>query len=413
MNNNLIVSTLVQEGIRIGSTYIKGNIRNSFYHKRKEVPLEYRVSDLKKRVIDLEIGYADSNFTEEVDNLKFETFNDAIERGNKLPTREWAVPGIIPTGSVCNVQATEKSGKSLLMTQIGHDCAYALSSSLVPESGGKVSQQEVFLYDAELDDDDMRERYHDFNDGRMHRCPSAWFESAAACMRHIENNVSDVEGNVLVIVDNVTAVCTNFSSNDIKILRKRIRELQNNFLDRGYRLTIIFVHHTKTGSHGSDKQDIAGSINWTRLGKLNLALSDTRYGDKFKMLSVASGRNDTKILHSDEALLLELVGEPYPHFKFSKVCKIEEAMPKKKPKQQGTDDSGEVQCGTVQNSTDYLNLSETEKEYILGHYIQGEYGLGRLATDIFEMRGYGATNRQKGSMKNKIYRFVESMGLKK
>lgn len=392
-------------------TYVKGNFRNMLQRDGRKKSCQELLDELKERVTDLEIKaeYTNSHDEVTVDNPKFETFNEAVERGKHTPLRGWILPGIIPEGSICNLQAVEKAGKSILVTQIAHECAYGLSSSLIRESEKKVSRQEVYIYDSELDDDDMFERYHDFDDDRINRCPNAYFESANAFICHIKKTVSDIDSNVLVIVDNISAICPNYSHKDVQNTIMCIEALQKSFMDRGYRLTIIFVHHTKTGSHGSDKHDSAGSRRWTRLGKLNLALSDTRYGDSFKMLSVVSARNAIEELQPDEALVLELVGEPYSHFEFREVCKNEEAPPeRKKPRQQDVDDSNEETSD--KKSCSYLDLSEEEKIFIKATYVPNEYGPGRLATDIFEKRGFDGDRRQWATMKSKVNRFVKNIG---
>jgi len=409
--NSSLSSTIQLEMIRIMSTIIKGYIRNEFYQKRNEVSLRHRVDCLKCKITDLEIEteFTDSYIVEESYKARksnFETFKESVQRGKQLPPRGWIVPEIIPEGSICNLQAVEKSGKSILSTQIAHDCAYGLVSSLVPTSLIEVLKQEVFLYDAELDDDDMFERYKNFEDEKVHRCPNAEFESADALIHHIEDTVSAIESNVLVIVDNISAICHSFSHVDVKKIRNRVKILQDGFLAKGFRLTIILVHHTKTGSHGSDKHDSAGSRFWTRLAKLNLALSDTRYGDNTKMLSVASGRNLTKLIASDQALLLKLTSEPYPHFEFEQVCKIKEAMPNRKKSKTQNENSTteEVEVKPYTKSSSWV-LSDDEKEFVSVTYVKGHYGYGLLAKDILSKRGIDTTENNINQMKSSISRF--------
>lgn len=142
------------------------------------------------------------------------------------------------------------------------------------------------------------------------------------------------------------------------------------------------------------------------MGKLNLALAGTQLGDKFKMLSVVGNRSDNKMLGSNEALLLELVGEPYLHFEFREQCKITDVAPKKKTKCQSK----------LQNECDELDstssphswaLSDEEKEFVLSHYVKNTYGYGKIAKDILSLRGIKMTEENVANMKSPIKRFIE------
>lgn len=390
-------------------TWCRGIVRNYLHQERDRKPLKDTLYDLQDRVTDIEIRaekLTKDSANVSAEDLPFDTINASVSRAQSAPQRDWVVQKLIHEGEICNLQAVEKSGKSILVTQIAHDYAYGLASKIVPTSAIKGKMQEVFLYDAELCDDDMLERYKDLNDDRVHRCQNAEFDSMDSFLNHIEQHISGVYSNTLVVIDNVTAICPTINAKDVKIAKRRIKKMQSTFLMKECRLTFIFVHHTKTGSDGFGRQDIAGSINWVRFGDLNLALADTRFGDHVKSLSIASGRNVSTLLKSDEALLLEMYSSPYPHFEFKKICKICDAStPPNKRKNGITVTSSKTNIPPAKNS---WSLTSDEIDYTMSKYVPGKYGLERIAKDILKMRGLELTDSNVGCMKSAVSRYIKS-----
>lgn len=413
MNNSVINNKLISCALDITATWIKDYIHTRAHRQRKEVTLTERIESLKSRIIKLEKKAA-TNSTETdknvTDKLEWESIEAAVERAKSNPEVKWVLPGIIKEGSICNLQAVEKVGKSILVTQIAHDCAYGLISKIIENCNEQVNKQEVFLYDAELDDDDMIERNINLHDNRIRRCRNAEFDSVEALFNHVELSVKGIESNALIIADNISAICPKFTENDVKYARSRIKYLQENFLKSGYRLTIILVHHTKSGVLGVDVHDSAGSRYWTRLSKLNLAFSETRFGSNIKLLSIASGRNKIKNLKADEGICLRLTDQPYPHFVNNGTVKINEAIPVKHNSRCTKTESTFNQV--AQASSVIWKLQPDEVDYVAQKYVPKEYGLGKLAIYLLNKRGLEDTKKSRNLMKNAVDRALKRKGLK-
>ena len=155
MNNSGINNKLISCALDITATWIKDYIHTRAHRQRKEVTLTERIESLKSSIIKLEKKAA-NNSTETdknvTDKLEWESIEAAVERAKSNPEVKWVLPGIIKEGSICNLQAVEKAGKSILVTQIAHECAYGLISKIIENCNEQVNKQEVFLFDAETEE---------------------------------------------------------------------------------------------------------------------------------------------------------------------------------------------------------------------------------------------------------------------
>lgn len=378
------------------------NVLRYFFEKREG--LEQLRKDLERKILEEEQWQEEKIKKEndlEEDAQNWETIKNAVDRSKENPCIGYVVPGIMKAGAICNLIAAEKSGKSLLAYQIAIDSATGNESKLVPPGSGKVLRQSVYYFDAEMDDDDMKERYHNLGDVPVHRRARVFFDNPIALIKNIEHVVKQETESVLVIVDNVTAICPGYVEAQIRELNNGIRALQKYFSEKNLRLTIIFIHHAKRGTTGMRVDDIAGSKTWSRLGNLNLALVKPGVGDDSKLLTIINARGQNSLLKNGEGLLLRLVESPYPHFEYVRNASLdggEEAKGKQPPS-----------CESLPKGKPWT-LSEDEEKYVLEKYIPNVYGCERLAKDLLQKRGRALDKKSVGCMKSAVNRLVKLKG---
>ncbi len=407
--NSNISNSIFDSGINVGAAFLKGTIRQYFNNLGKCKSVYELLENGKERVLKLEIANK-LKIQQETplsnQTLGWETDTDAIERAKRLPPRDWVMQGIIPEGSVCNVQSPEKAGKSTLAKQIAYDYANATNTLDLPNVDRVLNKDtKAFIYDAELDDEDIQERYDELGDTKVSRWPNAYFKSPGQLVEHIYMSVSGVNANTLVVVDNVTTVCPNFHKTDVDEVQAGCNKLQSDFCKRGFRLTIIFIHHTKASAKGESTSDRAGSVEWGRVSKLNLSLRHCNLGPEYKVLKVLNSRGRNTLLTQGKVAVLKLIENPYLHFHFEHIAQESEVCNKKKIQ----DNQASANDAPLDRK-----LTAEEESYICEHYKPGEIGLGKLAKHILlERGGIELNEKNRNQMKNVIQRFLMDKGLYK
>lgn len=334
--------------------------------------------------------------------MNSETINETVKKAQQQPPCNWIIPGILREGEICNIVAAKKVGKSTLAFQIAHECAYNQKSSLVPDNlDYKSSPQDVFYYDSENSIDTIFERYKDLNDNRVNRIPQAYFEKPQDLVESVRHYTEEINNNVLVIIDNVTAISTRFSGNDVNKLRKELGKMQSEFISRGYRLTFILLHHTKTGKTGLGQDETAGAKEWEGLATQTLVLCNTSKDNEIKWLTVNNSRGKNKLLEDGEALCLRIKECPYLHFEYIATEKI-----------------NGVSCKDAYNSqvqkenskrTPKWALTDEETNLVKEKYVPNEYGLKKVAKDILTARNMAHSEENVNQMKSAVSRALKKL----
>ena len=398
-----IENTIVMGAINIIMVLVKRIIRQHFDNEKKHKSVTDLVDKCENKLQELEIAQKKKAQQKVILNSQsqgWETDSDAIERAKKLPPRGWVLPGIIPEGSICNKHSPEKVGKSAFAKQVAIDYVHGTNSMALPDAEMSAScYNDAYIYDAELGDEDVEERYENLGDTKVKRWPNAHFKTPQQLIEHMSKSISNVNANTLVVVDNVTAVCYNFNKADVDKVWTECSSLQTDFCRRGYRLTVIFIHHTKASADGSNRNDRAGSVEWGRVGKLNLSLLSCNRGSDFRVLKIINHRGKDGLLAQGKVAVLRLVGTPYLHFLFDHVAEEAEVLSKNKK-------TSERNLNNDTSNNDW-KLNDDEKDYIYTNYIPGKSGLGTLAEPILKNHNIEVTDKNKNHMKNVVKRALE------
>lgn len=402
-----IENSIIAGAIDIIMVLVKRIIRQHFDDEKKRKSVTDLVDKCENKLQELEIAQkkkAQLKVCLNSQSYGWETDSDAIERAKNLPPRGWVLPGIIPEGSICNVHSPEKGGKSAFAKQVALDYVHGTNSMGLPDVEMSSSyHNEAFIYDAELDDEDVEERYENLGDTKVKRCPNAHFTTPQQFIEHMSKSISNVNANTFVIVDNVTTVCNNFNKADVDEVRAECKSLQKDCCERGHRLTFIFIHHTKAAVDGSNRNDRAGSVEWGRVGTLNLSLLPCNLGSDFRVLKIINHRGKDGLLAQGEVAVLRLVGNPYLHFQFDHIAEEAEVLSKNKKTSEQKSDSG--------TSIIDWKLNDDEEKYVCENYVPKEFGLGSLARIILKRRNIEATEKIISQMKSVVKRALDRRGL--
>lgn len=167
-------------------------------------------------------------------------------------------------------------GKSVLAFQMADDIAEGRESKLFHEPEGHQPPQSVYYWDAEMDSDDIKERYPEGLSGNLVRFPNATYRDGFYLLKHIFDVVSPLTTSATIFLDNWKALCSRI---DAYSFLTGLGNLQEQFMEKGARLTIIIVIHTtkeaiKKGE--VDLGDVAGSAQITRAAKNVLFVNPTK-----------------------------------------------------------------------------------------------------------------------------------------
>lgn len=198
----------------------------------------------------------------------------AEEKGYSRPL---LVGNLVSKGDRLFVVSEPGVGKSVLAFQMADDIAEGRESKLFHEPEGHQPPQPVYYWDAEMDSDDMKERYPKGLSNNLIRFANVNYRDGFYLLKHIYDVVSPLFTDATIVLDNWKALCAKI---DAYSFLTGLGNLQEQFIEKGARLTIIIVIHTtkeaiKKGE--VDLGDVAGSAQITRAAKNVLFVNPTRF----------------------------------------------------------------------------------------------------------------------------------------
>lgn len=197
----------------------------------------------------------------------------AEEKGYSRPR---LVGRLVSMGDRLFVVSEPGVGKSVLAFQMADDIAEGRESKLFHEPEGHQPPQPVYYWDAEMDSDDMKERYPEGLSSNLIRFANVNYRDGNYLLKHIYDTVSSLTTSATIVLDNWKALCARI---DAYSFLTGLSKLQDQFIEKGTRLTIIIVIHTtkeaiKKGE--VDLGDVAGSAQITRAAKNVLFVNPTK-----------------------------------------------------------------------------------------------------------------------------------------
>ncbi len=262
--------------------------------------------------------------------LPSETLTQTLNK--ELPQVPVLVGGLIRGGERVVIFSPTNQGKSILSMQMAIDIAGGTTSELV-EQDDVHPEQEVFIYDAEQDDFNIKQRYGGYDEypENLHRVSNCSFGKISELIKDIEHRLhnTSVSRDVTVVIDNLTAISSDMSAEDSRLFIEELKRLKMEMLAKGHFLTFIIVGHAiKTDDYSTPSLSfLRGSSNLTNLADSVFALWPTNLGEEYKMLKIAKARC---IKRDGTVIVLRRISDPYLHFEFERRAAEEDVLPKSK-----------------------------------------------------------------------------------
>ncbi len=205
-------------------------------------------------------------------------------------------------------------GKSIFSWQTGIAVSEGKSPEYLPQFSEHAAPQKVFIYDGELDMDDIKQRYGQrvFSD-LLVRYPNCKFRTIYYLLTHIYENVESLDGDATIILDNLYALMPTMTSEETRTFLDGLDIIQRRAMDRGNRITLILVTHTVKDVNGIPRlKDVAGSAHISRFAKSELSL--VALPDAPNRVAVVT--NKKRYSNHKDAYLMEYKDDDYLHFEY-------------------------------------------------------------------------------------------------
>lgn len=225
----------------------------------------------------------------------------ADETDGKRYSRPSLIGRLLSKGDTCIIVSQPGVGKSILAFQMGDDIAGGKKSKLVNNAEEQQPPQPVFYWDAEMDSDDMRERYPEGLSSNLVRFSGCTYRDGFYLLKHIYEVLSTMTSDATIVLDNWKALSARM---DAFYFMTGLRHLQEMFIERGLRLTVIIVIHTTKEAckkYEVDLGDVAGAAEITRFAKSVLFVNP--YCSRLVALHDAKRRRARK--NGDSVLVLK------------------------------------------------------------------------------------------------------------
>ena len=227
----------------------------------------------------------------------------ASEAEEKRYSRPPLVGPFVSKGDFCVLVSQPGVGKSILAFQMGDDIATGRASKLIPNSEGHQDPQPVFYWDAEMDTDDMKERYPEGLSNNFVRFPNCNYRDGFYLLKHICDVVSPLFTDATIVLDNWKALCAKISP---YYFMTGLKKLQSSFVKKGARLTVIIVIHTTKEAckkYEVDLGDVAGAAEITRYAKIVLFVNPVI--DSFGVVELHDAKRRTAKKNADSLFVLK------------------------------------------------------------------------------------------------------------
>lgn len=338
-----------------------------------------------------EISETGGDFTD--GPTKAETMDDAINRAKVEGVSNKRVSGSIRPGELAVFAGGPGDFKSIAAGNIGHDAALGKECSMFPKEETNYDieyvPQNILLYDAEQEDDDILERYG--QDGfempsKFKRLAFQDFNSSDELLKDLEVRTSEFlrkgEKDTTILIDNITSYFSTLSAEQMRKFYQRLKKIQKEIQIAGGKLTIIiFTHLTKIEEYEPvERTHVNGTSNILNFATQCIALRPTNRGSDVRMMKYLKVRKSTK---RETVSLVKLVKEPYFHLEYIGEAQESEVLPvkPKAKKNTGNEYLGEPIKLRQDNNTG-KSLPEAEVKRIWELYAEGN-----TQTDISQIMG--------------------------
>ena len=254
----------------------------------------------------------DSVVEEELDEV-WEDFNDAVYNHTN-ETFTWLLGNVIKAGSINGLIGPKGIGKTLCLMTIMNCIAKGIPFDLFvsdPSKPYSLPPQKVFLYDLEMQYEDLSERNgkHGYEFTNIKRIGQMY--NVKGWLHSVRKKAESLTEDATFVLDNVTRLNDDVTQPIIaKKLFDGVKAIRDEAKDRGIKLTFILVAHTTNDWNDwvplTLKAAAVADSFTTGLDSISF-IGKTKYEDRvlFKVYNQRHGRN------ADKVALLKFVDKPF------------------------------------------------------------------------------------------------------
>ena len=219
---------------------------------------------------------------------------------------------LVRQGELCVLVSSTGNGKSLLAAQMA--IAVASGKTMFATDPEHQEPQIVKYFDAELTDDDRKDRYVNLDENNLNNLlyyPRQSFRTVYYLLEKIYKELLShgFNKNTMLVLDNIMTMVPKMTSEELWYLFQAMTKIQDMFKQNGAALTIIIVNHTvKNPKKNTDSDDIAGNANISRRATRTIFIGDTDNKD-IKVIYVDKNRGNDTGKH-----YVKIEDKPYVHF---------------------------------------------------------------------------------------------------
>lgn len=235
------------------------------------------------------------------------------------------VDGMIELGGFFILLGMEKIGKSTFLMQLAIAIANGTNYEFLPQEEQKThSPLKVLYIDLEMKIRELKERLKNIAIPTNLLWESE-INNPGSLISYIRENIKGCT-ECVVILDNLKYIAGKSTNhNEVFCIFKALQDLQKELSQKGITLTIIVANHTVKGYNKYrpiSASDAASSAGISQFSTGVIALAPAK--DGMTMIKKVTSRN---FPNDDTVLVVEMVQEPFQHFKFVKKCTEAEALP--------------------------------------------------------------------------------------
>ena len=235
------------------------------------------------------------------------------------------VDGMIELGGFFILLGMEKIGKSTFLMQLALAIANGANFEFLPQDEQNThSPMKVLYIDLEMKIRELKKRLKNIAIPTNLLWESE-INNIGSLISYIRENIKGCT-ECVVILDNLKKMAENSTNHhEISSIFKALQDLQKELSQEGITLTIIVANHTVKGYNKYrpiSASDAASSAGISQFSTGVIALAPAK--DGMTMIKKVTSRN---FPNDDTVLVVEMVREPFQHFKFVKKCTEAEALP--------------------------------------------------------------------------------------
>jgi len=272
---------------------------------------------------------------EPANSIASESIDDLFSNQEKSCIPSYNICGPIKAGQTVLIYGSTGCGKSIAANQIAISINEGTDCTLFPKENRICKKQHVFVFDAELSEDDLSKRGIG---KRVERAIGYTGYTSDKFFVHIDKLIDRVNEDMVAIVDNVTVGIPDFTQWQSTSALSKINNLKKKANDKGIFLTLIFVAHSDNAK-SFNLNNMKGYKTLQDIANLVFEIEPTGFDSNRKCMKMMKNRGGSL---EQNAYLLQISTYDYLHFEFENIIEEDKVFSTDIPKGSLGDEDDEL-----------------------------------------------------------------------